>query len=338
MTAKLTATTHSDVIGVIVPVYNSEKYLPRCLDSLLAQTHTHFQIVCVNDGSTDQCPAILKSYQAKDDRIHVIDQSNGGVSKARNTGIDYLLKQKHIAAICFIDSDDWALPNMLETLYRALVSSQSDFVSACLQVHENGTLCEKPMQHGDQFLTRIDYVRLVLSLNKQAKYEGSGGYVCKLMIRPQLLEHVRFFEDKSYCEDELFCLGLAQRSSKIFYKAAPVYVYDVHPYSLGHNPNFGKMFYLGREKALEISFEAPIHQVVMAGATRTYVNFCKHYGHKPAHSALLKSPHLHTRLLSSLLQGDLKFSIYLIFYLYKLPFMVKLHAKLRAWFHARKHA
>lgn len=113
-------------ISVIVPVYNVEKYLRQCIDSILAQTFADFELILVDDGSTDKCGAICDEYAKKDYRIKVIHQKNGGLSAARNAGLD-------IAAgnyVAFIDSDDLVRDRYLEVLYNALIESESD-ISTC---------------------------------------------------------------------------------------------------------------------------------------------------------------------------------------------------------------
>lgn len=113
-----------DIVSVIVPVYNVEKYLPRCLDSILAQTLKNIEIICVNDGSTDGSFQILNQYATKDKRIHIINKKNGGLSSARNVGIE----NAHCPYIYFIDSDDWIA---FETLEKAVAKMTGiiDFVS-----------------------------------------------------------------------------------------------------------------------------------------------------------------------------------------------------------------
>lgn len=101
-------------ISVIIPVYNTEKYLKDCLDSVTNQSLKNIEIICINDGSTDNSSSILKSYAEKDDRIHVIKQNNQGLSAARNAGI----KNACGEYICFLDSDDMLADNALEELYN----------------------------------------------------------------------------------------------------------------------------------------------------------------------------------------------------------------------------
>ena len=104
---------YKDLISVIVPVFNNEKWLSRCLDSILAQHYKNFEVLLIDDGSTDASGAVCDSYARNDSRIHVIHTTNGGVSNARNIGLDRA-KGDYIS---FVDSDDWVEPNFLEELY-----------------------------------------------------------------------------------------------------------------------------------------------------------------------------------------------------------------------------
>ena len=117
-------------ISVIVPVYNVEPYIHRCVDSILAQTFTDFELILVDDGSPDNCPAICDDYARKDNRVHVIHQENGGLSAARNAGIDWAFVNNDSAWISFVDSDDWVHPRFLEYLYRAVQEGDVD-ISVC---------------------------------------------------------------------------------------------------------------------------------------------------------------------------------------------------------------
>jgi glycosyltransferase involved in cell wall biosynthesis len=105
-------------ISVIVPVYKVEPYLRRCVDSILAQTFEDFELILVDDGSPDQCPAICDEYAAKDLRVKVIHQSNGGLSAARNAGLDWIFTHSDSQWIFFVDSDDWIHPVTLECMLK----------------------------------------------------------------------------------------------------------------------------------------------------------------------------------------------------------------------------
>ncbi len=111
-------------ISIVIPVYNVEKYLAKCLDSLVSQTFQNFEVICVNDGSTDNSLQILNQYAAKDPRIKVFSQQNGGAAKARNLA----LSKASGTYIMFCDSDDWFEPDMCETMYREMTSHDVDMV------------------------------------------------------------------------------------------------------------------------------------------------------------------------------------------------------------------
>ena len=118
------------LISVIVPVYKVEKYIHRCVDSILAQTFTDFELILVDDGSPDNCGKICDEYAEKDNRIHVIHKENGGLSDARNAGIDWAFANSDSEWITFIDSDDWIHPKYLEALYNAVKETGCE-ISIC---------------------------------------------------------------------------------------------------------------------------------------------------------------------------------------------------------------
>jgi glycosyltransferase involved in cell wall biosynthesis len=118
-------------ISIIVPIYNVEKYLSRCLESLLAQTLKDIEIIAINDGSSDRSYEILKQYETKDNRIIVIDKPNGGVSSARNEGIQ-ISSGEYIG---FVDPDDWVDHEMYEVMYTNALSCKADVVM-CSYIRE----------------------------------------------------------------------------------------------------------------------------------------------------------------------------------------------------------
>ena len=112
------------LVSIIVPVYKAEKYIHQCIDSLLAQTYSNIEVILVDDGSPDNCGKICDEYAAKDCRVKVIHQQNGGVSVARQTGIDHATGEYSIHA----DPDDWVNPNMIEELVAKAVADNADMV------------------------------------------------------------------------------------------------------------------------------------------------------------------------------------------------------------------
>lgn len=113
-----------DLVSIIIPVYNVEQYLPRCLESILNQTYSEFEAIVVDDGATDRCPQICDEYEEKDNRIRVLHKKNGGLSDARNAGIK-IAKGKYIL---FVDSDDYIQDNMLEMLMKSVQKTDADIV------------------------------------------------------------------------------------------------------------------------------------------------------------------------------------------------------------------
>lgn len=146
-------------ISVIVPVYKVEKYIKKCVDSILAQTFTDFELWLVDDGSPDNCGAICDEYAQKDARIKVIHKKNGGLSDARNAALD-VMNGKHVF---FVDSDDWISEDALETMYSALERTGAKVATGnIVSVYEDGTerILYSPVQEemvliGEEMLTTL---------------------------------------------------------------------------------------------------------------------------------------------------------------------------------------
>ena len=158
------------LLSIIVPVYKVENYLPKCIDSILAQTFTDFELILVEDGSPDNCPALCDAAAEKDARVRVIHQKNGGLSAARNAGLD----AARGAWIGFVDSDDYIAPEMYEVLHQAVQSTGAD-LALCdyAEVDEAGTPC--PPMHvslsegeltGQELLKRASGLMVQLAWNK----------------------------------------------------------------------------------------------------------------------------------------------------------------------------
>ena len=125
----------NELISVIIPVYNVEKYLPKCIESVLNQSYSNLEILLIDDGSPDACGKLCDDYAAKDPRIKVFHKPNGGLSDARNYGMRHATGEY----INFIDSDDWVDEHYIETLYRLLTDNNADLSAITLcSVNENG--------------------------------------------------------------------------------------------------------------------------------------------------------------------------------------------------------
>ena len=129
-------------ISVIVPIYRVEKYLPACIDSILNQTFTDFELILVDDGSPDRCPEICDETAKRDARVRVIHQANAGLSAARNAGIE----AAHGAWLSFVDSDDYIAPQFYEKLYQTAQRTDADCVMCSVQnVDESGKLIDSAL-------------------------------------------------------------------------------------------------------------------------------------------------------------------------------------------------
>lgn len=146
-------------ISVIVPVYRVEKYLPACIDSILNQTFTDFELILVDDGSPDRCPEICDETAKRDARVRVIHQANQGLSAARNAGIE----AAHGAWLSFVDSDDYIAPQFYEKLYQTAQRTDADCVMCSVQnVDESGKPIDSAlMRVADEVKTGREVLRKI---------------------------------------------------------------------------------------------------------------------------------------------------------------------------------
>lgn len=153
-------------ISAVVPVYNVEEYLPRCIESALAQTLKDIEIICVDDGSTDGCPAMLDEYAAKDKRVKVIHQPNGGYGKAMNAG----LKAATGEYFAVLESDDFIVPDAYEILYKNAKEYDADVVRA--DYYDYVTIKGEPVLYHKQITTRLSwYYRLICPNDEQEVFK-----------------------------------------------------------------------------------------------------------------------------------------------------------------------
>ena len=201
-------------ISIIVPVYNCAKYLPQCIESILAQTYTNLQIILIDDGSADSSGQICDEYAQKDTRIVVIHQKNAGVSAARNVGL-HVAKGEYIG---FVDGDDYIASDMYEYLY-GLIQKYNTPISVC-NFFKLTDHCEvaSPVTTEGAILTTN---QALSSLIKQL-------FMCNKLFSHQLLENITFSTDISYGEDMLVLLEVFQRAKQIIYGSKPCYYYRQH--------------------------------------------------------------------------------------------------------------
>ena len=210
-------------ISVIVPVYKVEEYLDRCVKSIVEQTHKNLEIILVDDGSPDNCPAICDSWAEKDRRIKVIHKENGGVSSARNAALDAATGD----FIGFVDSDDWIENDFYELLMKSLAENGSDiaFCGYCV-VERSGEKKGYKNLLDSSICDRNRYLYNVVS-------GGDGGFIWNKLFRAKLFDGVRFSDKIVYSEDLLFNFVISQKAGKISFVNEEKYNY-FHKYLSGY--------------------------------------------------------------------------------------------------------
>ena len=234
-------------ISVIVPVFNAEPYLPRCLDSIISQSCTDFELLLIDDGSTDGSGIICDSYADRDGRIRVFHKENGGVSSARNLGIDNAQGEW----LYFVDSDDELLPGGL----RTLVDNISDDVDVAMGGFESAD------EFGNVTREATKSVNLRLSRKESVitLYRGQGccgyfflGYTWQRLFRKSLVDRfsLRFDTSIAIKEDTLFVMQYLRKSNGITqFATQPVYRYCQRPNSAmeqtkhGFDPKYVSSFF-----------------------------------------------------------------------------------------------
>lgn len=206
------------LISIIVPVYNVEHYLSKCLDSICRQTYKELEIILVDDGSTDSSSKIINAYMQNDSRIKSLKQKNSGVSSARNLG----LKNAKGDWICFVDSDDYLSPDYVEVLVHNAQKGISLAISGL--TYFSDSVCGK-MSFFDQVYTKEDIFSAIIS---QQLYQ-KGGPVGKLFKKDIIVERNIFFDvHMSYAEDYNFLLQYLKYIDRVkFLSRSDTYYYRV---------------------------------------------------------------------------------------------------------------
>ena len=215
-------------ISIIVPIYNAEKCIDRCIESIYAQTFTDYEIILVNDGSTDNSLAICRAYAAKDERITVIDKENGGAGSARNAGID-IVKGKYIY---FLDADDDISDKLLQTVYENAEKTEADlvvftFTRKIIDSVSGNVLSEKvnPKENAI-YNTKQEFINNFSRLY----YSGIlfGGPCNKMYNRQIILQNNIRFPDLKRGQDEIFNLYYYPFVKKCCVISDNLYIYNAY--------------------------------------------------------------------------------------------------------------
>lgn len=201
------------LISVIVPIYNVEKYLTKCIESIINQTYENLEIILVDDGSPDNCPIICDEYAKRDSRVKVIHKKNGGLSDARNTGLDIATGEY----IMFIDSDDFVEIDMMESMMNNMIDNNVDLV-----------VCNIKYIYDNSEKVKYNQKNKVLD-----KYEAMQEYIkdgivqavaWNKLYKRNLINDMRYKVGKIN-EDEFFTYKIVDRTNKIYYNSKPFYNY-----------------------------------------------------------------------------------------------------------------
>lgn len=216
-------------ISVIVPVYNTEKYLSRCIESILVQTYTDFELILINDGSPDNCAQIIEEYAQKDSRIITIHQHNQGLSAARNAGID-IAKGKYIT---FIDSDDYVYSEYLEQLVSVAERNNAD-ISICGTVRFSDII--NPMIKnnfdGEKIITGIQACKFIYDARrKKANYV----IACGKLYKKELFSKLRYPVGKLH-EDQFLTYKIMYKARKVVEIGSCLYGYYVNDTGIMNSP------------------------------------------------------------------------------------------------------
>lgn len=233
-------------ISVIIPIYNVEKYLMRCLNSVLTQTFKDFEVICVNDGSPDNSDRILKDYSDKDSRVMVINQENQGLSMARNNG----LKRARGEFIYFLDSDDAIQPQTLDIVYNLATEHRADLVSWNYSPSDGVEIPNKFYN-----VSELKFKQTVCPL-----FVGNKGKFCVLfnvwtkLYKRELLDNIEFIPNIHF-EDFPHTYAVLAKNPKTIILSTPLHSYTKNDDSISNqkgNPKQIKDYHEGINYVYEI--------------------------------------------------------------------------------------
>lgn len=313
------------MITVIVPVYKVEKYLNRCVDSILTQTYQDFEILLVDDGSPDNCGKICDEYAEKDSRIFVIHQKNGGLSAARNTGLNWFYEQNRSYYITFVDSDDWLHPDYLNILINSITENDVK-ISVC---NYKRVIDEIPHENYDN----IEY-ELTSPEDFLVNHFWQYNYAWGKLYHKSVFNDVRYPVGKNF-EDTFTTYKVLHKCEKIAYTELQLYYYLLNEQGITRSPwkpselvVFDAMheqlkFYKekGLQKAYDKEFELFVHHHAYQ-----IVRIKENKNDLKKNKAILKE--IKKTLRNFLKENKDKFNVHNMTYSYEAayPFIMKLYA------------
>lgn len=211
------------MVSVIVPVYNVEKCLRRCIDSILRQTYTNFELILIDDGSTDGSGAICDEYARKDNRIKVIHRENGGLSAARNSGLEVMTGEY----VTFIDSDDYVTDNYIEYMYTLMVENKGDISAVSHEMIFDDT--ENGLDLNENSVLSYDQKDIIKELLKMT--DAMGHMAWGKLYKEGLFNDIRYPEGKLY-EDLAVIYDILLKADRVVVSDARLYKYYIRTGSI----------------------------------------------------------------------------------------------------------
>lgn len=221
-------------ISVIIPVYKVEEYLSQCVESVLNQTYSNLEIILIDDGSPDNCPSLCDKYSEIDSRVIVIHKENGGLSSARNIGLDIATGE----IISFIDSDDWIDSDMFERMMDLKIQTGANIVS-CDWISTDGT------NEYEKTALFKEYGKTPLSrqITKEILLDRIGSYVWNSLYDSECWKDLRFPEGRLY-EDLAVTFLAFEKADKISFLDASLYKYRINNEGISRTPNPLKYYHM----------------------------------------------------------------------------------------------
>ena len=225
------------LVSIVVPIYNTEKYLSRCIESIQKQTYSNIEIILVNDGSMDKSGSICEEFSKKDGRIQVIHRSNGGIIAAKKAG----LAQCHGEYVMFVDSDDWIEEELLENMVIHIIENSCLLVCSNVFIDKSDGTVEK--RNGiPSGVYETDKISRNLFYYEDTEQYGVLPYSVAKLYSRQMLQEVlsKIGSDIRYAEDKAIVFGMVFQNIKICFIDAICYHYCIRSNSVCHieNPDF----------------------------------------------------------------------------------------------------
>lgn len=210
-------------LSIIIPIYNADQYLKKCLKSIASQSYKNFEVLLINDGSTDNTIHICEEFQIKDSRFKVFNKKNGGSSSARNIGIEHAQGEW----LYFVDADDELLPECLSVLINHTIKDTELVMCGYNRCNEEGEIIGERNKKVERFLTIYDTIKELYS-SEENRYQGF--LWCKLFKKSIINKYnIHFNEQLYFNEDRLFIIQYLCKCTKdVIYDNTPIYNYYEH--------------------------------------------------------------------------------------------------------------